>query len=179
MAKRDFVIVGLLVLSGISVARYAVADTSMVDDGCTVLSEIVRKSLLSHAIIGGRYPVADEGPDYAGVQSCSNTAAAVSMAFRATLKQMDIATRWSLIQPGAVAMCDSHNLGICYPIPDPMGPALLPRDLEYVQYSWRVVRIAVIAHMPWGADSDMSHFDASLLAARLGASIRNPVLPRY
>ena len=174
MAKRHFALIGLIVLGSISAARYANADISVADNGCTVLSEIVRESVLRAAVIGDRFPVPDNAPDYAGTQSCGNTAAAVSLAFRASLIQMNIATRWSLLQPEAAVMCDSHDLRNCYPVPDPMGPVLPPSDREFVQNSWHVIRNAVMLQMPWGVGSDLSHFDAPALAARLCASIENP-----
>ena len=175
MAKRNFALVVLLLLGGMFSTPGAIAQTLDFDDGCAVLNEIVRQSVLSAALFDEGYPGDNYGSGYAGAQSCSNTAAAVSTAFRASLIQMNIVTRWSLLQSDGGIICLSHDLSTCYPFADPMGPPLQPSDLAFIQNSWQTVRDGVMAQMPWGSGSDMSFFDGQALTTRLSGTVNGPL----
>jgi hypothetical protein len=170
MANGKIALVSLLVLGGMSTALPAHSRGLAFDDGCVLLGQIIQQSILDAVLFDDNYPADSNDPDYGGAQSCSNTSATVSSAYRASLIQMNMVISWNAVQPSAGTVCTSHNLDNCYPYPDPAGPSLKPGDLAFIQNSWRNVRSGVISQMPWGAASDMSYFDAKSLAGSLGSS---------
>ena len=167
MAKRNFAILSLLLVGGMIAANPANSQAPLFDEGCAALNDAVRRALLSDLVLDENYPGDYYGTGLGGLQSCSNTAAAVSTAFRSSLSQMNIAIRWNLTQPDGGITCVDHNISRCYPFPDPMRPAMPPPDLALIHNNWQSVRDGVMLHMPWGAASNMSYFDATSLAGSL------------
>ena len=175
MAKGKIALVSLMVLGGMSTAPPANAGGLALDNGCALLNQIIQQSILDAVIFDDNHPADRNGPDYGGAQSCSNTSATVSSAYRASLIQMNMVISWNVVHPDAGTVCTNHNLNNCYPYPDPAGPSLKPGDLAFIQNSWRNVRNGVISQMPWGAASDMSYFDAKSLAGSLRSSASGPL----
>ncbi len=175
MAKGKIALVSLMVLGGMSTAPPANAGGLALDNGCALLNQIIQQSILDAVIFDDSHPADRNGPDYGGAQSCSNTSATVSSAYRASLIQMNMVISWNVVNPDAGTVCTNHNLKNCYPYPDPAGPSLQPGDLAFIQNSWRNVRNSVISQMPWGAASDMSYFNAKSLAGSLRSSASGPL----
>lgn len=174
MSKRNIALVALAFLGALINSPPASAATPYLDEGCAALNAIIRQSFLDAALFNANYPGDNVGPNHAGAQSCSNTTAAVTTAFRSSLIELNIITRWSVMQSDAAFVCLSHDLRNCYPFADPMGPEPGPHDLAFVHNSWQTVRSSVLAHMPWGAGSDLSYFDTQSLANSLSASVHTP-----
>lgn len=175
MAKRNFALMSLILLGGISGGLRANSQTLAFDDGCAALNDIIRQSLVAAVISEYAYPGDNFGPDYGGAQSCTNTTAAVTSAFSASLNDMNIITRWNALQPVTGVACTGYDLRACNPFPDPLGPSLKSGDLAFVHNSWQRVRNIVIAHMPWGVASNMSYFNPRELASSLRATRVGPL----
>jgi hypothetical protein len=174
MAKGKVALVSLMVLGGMSAALPASASGMAFDSGCALLNQIIQQSILDAIIFDDNHPADSNDPDYGGAQSCSNTSATVSSAYRASLIQMNMVISWNVVHPDAGTVCTNHNLNNCYPYPDPAGPPLKAGDLAFIQSGWRNVRNSVISQMPWGVASDMSYFDARSLAGSLRSAVSGP-----
>ena len=101
MAKGKIALVALMIFGGMTTALRANASGLVFDDGCVLLGQIIQQSILDAVIFDDSYPADNNDPDYGGAQSCSNTSATVSSAFRASLIQMNMVISWNAIQPGA------------------------------------------------------------------------------
>jgi hypothetical protein len=164
------------------------------DDGCEVLTELVRSGVHASATefaiarpaarihsSGRRGAV---GSTLAGRQACANTAEVTTRAFSEALSALSMPVSWNREPPmDRGDYCLSHDLRQCYPSQYPLYAPLGPNQLAFVYDAWKGVRNAVASQMPFGTARGLSQFTpASLdtaLSRNLQSSVDGPLYSSY
>ncbi|MEM9208023.1 MAG: hypothetical protein AAGA61_02155 [Pseudomonadota bacterium] len=153
-----------MVLSGVAPTALGQA-THQVE--CTILGELTRQHTfrrLSELLGQTPTPLAPGAVDYGRLQICDETVVSVSTGFSAAMAQFGMPVRWGVSNSGSA--CNQNDIQQCFPYTDPASAPLTADQLHVMQLAWREVRNGTVAHMPWGAASNVSYFSSvSLLQA--------------
>ena len=164
---------GLLVMAALTGGADVTAAQSIHANSCTILGELTRRHTLRRLDVStgqfddgrGRQPV-----EYSLPQACDQTANAVSRGFSAAMAQFGLPVRWSAFN--GEAGCESRDIDRCYPVAHGADSATKLQATGAMAEAWREVQYVISAFMPWGSQSDLSHFTADFLWSAYGSAGR-------
>lgn len=136
---------------------------------CTILGELTRRHTfrrLEEYLGESGSPLSPRVEDFYRLQICDETAVSVSLGFSAAMSQFGMPVRWHVAD--SATACSITDVDQCFPFADPAGAPLSLDESRFVARTWREVRDAVTAHMPWGTSSNVSYFSADSMLSAYG-----------
>lgn len=180
MAKRNFAVLIVVVLLGLTTNAARAQQMPVAVDGCAELARVIYAEVSAATLYGpGKSGPWIINPGQGDVSVCEHTARTVSRAFTSAMMSAGIAVYWGNFPDDRGDYCLSGFLSQCYPNRDPRFFVDYSADTALVRKSWAIVTQSIMGEMYNPFSSDEVRFRNDDLKLRLGLSLRSVAAAGY